>query len=50
MDMLELMFRLYNRPAKNVVNLLWDMQISKLAAAQGATTLLIGDLGNFTIS
>lgn len=50
MDLLEQMFRLYNRPAKNVVNLLWDMQITKLSAAQGATTLLVGDLGNFTIS
>lgn len=49
-DMLELMFRLYNRPAKNVVNLLWDMSIAQLAAAQGATTLLSGELGNFTIS
>lgn len=50
MDLLEQMFRLYNHPAKNVVNLLWDMQITKLSAAQGATTLLVGDLGNFTIS
>jgi asparagine synthase (glutamine-hydrolysing) len=50
MDMLERTFELYNRPAKNVVNLLWDMQITRLAAAQGATTLLVGDLGNFTIS
>lgn len=50
MDMLEHMFRLYNRPAKNVVNLLWDIHISRLAMTQGATTLLVGDLGNFTIS
>lgn len=49
-DMLEQMFRLYNRPAKNVVNLLWDMHIARFSATQGATTLLVGDLGNFTIS
>lgn len=50
MDMLEAMVKIYNRPVKNVINQLWMMTIAEHAAAQGATTLLTGVLGNFTIS
>ncbi|WP_437880514.1 asparagine synthetase B family protein [Pseudomonas sp. LRF_L74] len=46
----EQLFELYNRPAKNVINLLWDMSVAQRAAAHGATTLLTGELGNFTLS
>lgn len=49
-EALAAMFRLFNRPAKNLVNLVWDMAISKQAAALGCSTLLVGELGNFTIS
>ncbi|GGX36129.1 asparagine synthetase B family protein [Undibacterium squillarum] len=49
-SMMECMFKHYNRPAKNVINLLWDMSIAQQSSAMGATTLLTGELGNLTIS
>lgn len=50
LSLLETLFSLYNRPARNVINLLWDSTITQQAVAQGATTLLTGELGNLTIS
>lgn len=49
-EVFEKMFTLYNRPAKNVVNLLWDTCITQRASSLGATVLLSGDMGNITIS
>lgn len=49
-SMLDTMFKIYNRPIKNVVNQLWTMAIDQQAAEKGATTLLTGTMGNATIS
>ncbi|WP_437881945.1 asparagine synthetase B family protein [Pseudomonas sp. LRF_L74] len=49
-NMLQQMFTSCNRPAINVINLLYYTTIAQLAAKHGATTLLTGELGNFTIS
>ncbi|HEY1029816.1 MAG TPA: asparagine synthase-related protein [Pseudomonas sp.] len=49
-DMLKFLFSVCNRPAKNVINLLYYTSIPQRAAQQGATTLLTGELGNLTIS
>ena len=48
--MLEATYAFCNCPIKNVGNLPWYIAIGKLAAQRGASTLLVGDLGNFSVS